>query len=95
MSVTKPTLVEQGGSSETERDKNKATAMGKHYIEEHPNMPRPKVSCDFNLRQRCKNYVDRQLWQSILIKRETPAINTQLVGMSEEGDWVKYAWKLM
>ncbi len=72
------------------KDHNKSTAMGKHYIEEHPYIPRPKVPYDFNLRQRCRDYVDRQLWQSVLIKRENPAINTQLAETLNERDWVKH-----
>ena len=49
----------------------------------------------FIVRKRCKDYVDRQLWQSVLIKRENPEINTQLSESVKEGDWIKYTWKLM
>ncbi len=98
--MTKPTLEKQEGLKDTETGSTISqyeiiTAMGKHYIEEHPYMPRPNIPYKFNLRQRCKDFVDRQLWQSVLIKRENPAINTQLAETSEEGEWVKHTWRLM
>jgi len=77
------------------RDGNKSTAMGKHYLEEHADITTPNVPFQFIVRKRCKDYVDRQLWQSVLIKRENPEINTQLSESVKEGDWIKYTWKLM
>ena len=77
------------------RDGNKSTAMGKHYLEEHADISTPNIPFRFIVRKRCKDYVDRQLWQSVLIKRENPEINTQLSESVNEGDWIKYTWKLM
>ena len=70
-------------------------AMGKHYQEDHSDIPPPNVPFLFTIRKRCRDYVDRQLWQSVLIKRENPAINTQLSENVGEGDWIKHTWKLM
>ena len=77
------------------RDHTKSTAMGKHYLTDHPHMPRPKEPYTFKTRQRCNDFVDRQLWQSVLIKRECPDLNVQLSEIQNEGDWVKNTWKLM
>ena len=77
------------------RDKNNTTAMGKHYQEEHPDIPCPSAPFELTVRRRCKDFVDRQLWQSVLIKRENPKINTQLSESVGEGDWRKYTWKIM
>ena len=77
------------------RDGNKSTAMGKHYLEEHPDTPCPKDPFEITVRRRCKDFVDRQLWQSVLIKRENPNIDTQLSELAGDGDWIKYTWKLM
>ena len=77
------------------RDKKNTTAMGKHYLEEHPDIPCPSNPFKLTVRKRCKDFVDRQLWQSVLIKRENPSINTQLSESVAEGDWIKYTWKLM
>ena len=77
------------------RDYTRATAMGKHYLTDHPYMPMPREPYKFTTRQKCKDYVDRQLWQSTLIKREFPELNTQLSEIHTEGEWVKNTWKLM
>ena len=65
------------------------------HIEEHADITTPNIPFQFIVRKRCKDYVDRQLWQSVLIKRENPEINTQLSESVKEGDWIKYTWKLM
>ena len=56
------------------------TAMGKHYQEEHPDVlvPCPDATFEKTVRKRCKDFVDRQSWQSVLTKRENPEINIQL-----------------
>lgn len=77
------------------RDQNRDTAMGKHYLTDHPNIPIPTEPHTFTIRQKCKDFVDRQLWQSTLIKRENPELNTQLSQYQNEGEWVKNTWQLM
>ena len=54
-----------------------------HVNEEIPDLP---FQC--NLIRKCKDFVDRQLWQSIEIKYRQPRINIQLMGTSEHNlDW--------
>ncbi len=76
-------------------DKTRDTAMGKHYLAEHPYTPAPKDPFEFTVKQRCRDFVDRQLWQSALIKREQPELNIQLSELHKDGDWSKSTWQIM
>ena len=72
-----------------------STAMGKHYIEKHTELTDVKQPFKVTVKRQCKDYVDRQLWQSVLIKRQNPKLNVQLAENRAEGDWVKNTWKIM
>ena len=71
------------------------TAMGKHYLAQHADTPIPREPFKLTVKQRCKDFVDRQIWQSVLIKREQPELNTQLSELHEEGDWLKSTWRII
>ena len=63
-------------------------AMGAHYVKCHVNEEIPDLPFQCNLIRKCKDFVDRQLWQSIEIKYRQPRINIQLMGTSEHNlDW--------
>ena len=64
-------------------------AMGAHYAKKHSNiMNKPEFPFKCKLIRRCKDFVDRKLWQSIEIKYRQPAINIQLMGSREHNvDW--------
>ena len=76
------------------RDSNNKTAMGNHYLKAHPDIVDiPLEPFKFDLIDKCKDFVDRQIKQSQLIKHRSPRINTQL---SDEVDaWIKHTWTLM
>ena len=78
------------------KQQNSCTAMGKHYIGTHCDLQHiPEKPFDVSLKNRCKEYVDRQLWQSVLIKRENPVLNVQLAENYDDGDWIKNTWKIL
>ena len=80
------------------RDGTRATAMGNHYIDHHSSIIIPDTATNFEpflfetLRV-CKDYTDRQLWQSFYIKSLSPIINTQL--SSDTDSWQKTTWAIM
>ena len=74
---------------------NNNTAMGKHYREKHGDIPIPEQPFNVTIKRRCKDYVERQIWQSVLIKRENPVLNTQLAETRAEGEWVKNTWRIL
>ena len=77
------------------KEKTRDTAMGKHYLTDHPSDPIPDEPYKFKTKQRCRDYVDRQIWQSVLIKREIPELNVQLSELQREGEWVKNTWNII
>ena len=77
------------------RDHTEHTAVGKHFKLSHPYMPTPEQPFKFTVRKTCRDFVDRQLWQSVLIKRENPEMNKQLSENRVEGEWEKNNWKLL
>ena len=65
-------------------------AMGAHYLQCHSDrlsdLPELPFTC--RLIRKCKDFVDRKLWQSIDIKHRQPAINKQLGETREHNlDW--------
>ena len=68
-----------------------ATAMGKHYVVHHKGAVRPTSPFKFEIIRKCRDFVDRMLWQSLYIKKLFPRINTQLV---DKDAWTKYTWAL-
>ena len=74
---------------------NSNTAMGKHYGEKHGDISIPEQPFKVTIKRRCKDYVERQIWQSVLIKRENPVLNTQLAETRAEGEWVKNTWRIL
>ncbi len=72
---------------------NRSTAMGKHYLEDHPQATIPDHPFEFTVLKTCKDYTDRMIWQSFHINKLTPALNTQL--SFETDDWQKTTWTLL
>ena len=75
------------------------SAMRKHYIANHPGVDIPKEPFKVQLLKKCKDFVDRQISQSVYIKHLRPEINVQLsdkqkTEMREQGIWVKNNWKI-
>ena len=84
------------GTLQISKGSNKGHCHGKTLlITDHPSTPIPEEPFTFKTRHRCKDYVDRQLWQSVLIKREIPELNVQLSDLQNEGDWVKNTWHII
>ena len=77
------------------RNGNNNTAMGKHYMEKHADSTIPESPFKVEIKRRCRDYVERQIWQSVLIKRENPILNTQLSEIRSEGEWVKNTWGII
>ena len=63
-------------------------AMGAHYVKMHTGEKVPELPFNCSIIRRCRDFVDRKLWQSIEIKFRQPAINIQLMGSREHNlDW--------
>ena len=58
---------------------NGDNAMGSHYLDEHRIEHIPDFPFKCKILKRCRDYVDRRLWQSIEIKHRQPYINFQLM----------------
>ena len=57
---------------------NEATGMGRHYNDKHPSVDISNKPFKVQIMQKCKDFVDRQITQSVLIKHLKPEINIQL-----------------
>jgi len=74
-------------------DKSDSTAMGKHYLACHSDVPIPTQPFEFKILQTCKDFPERMIAQSTFIKQISPTINTQL---SDDTDcWNKCTWGIM
>ena len=76
------------------RDKTTTTSMGKHYNLVHPHITVPEQPFTAKVRRHCKDFVERQIWQSVLIKYENPSINVQLADNHLDGEWKKRTWQI-
>ena len=57
--------------------------MGKHFKSKHPTKHNIDAPFKFKILETCKGYVDRQIWQSVHIKRLCPSLNVQLAAPDE------------
>ena len=55
-------------------NKTSEHAMGAHFTKFHSGENIDSLPFECELLQRCKDFVDRKLWQSIEIKERKPAI---------------------
>ena len=71
---------------------NKASdhAMGAHFAKCHSGENIDTLPFECELIRKCKDFVDRKLWQSIEVKERRPAINKQLMACRE----FNTSWKL-
>ena len=60
-------------------NKTRATAMGVHYLENHPDTSVPDQPFETSLLKSCTDCPDRKIWEAVKIKYHSPAINTQLI----------------
>ena len=73
---------------------NGSTAMGSHYRDKHNGEEIPEEGpFQAKILRKCKDFVDRMIWQSIYIRENNPKINVQL--NRNEGEWQKNTWDLL
>ena len=65
-------------------------AMGAHFAKYHSEENIDNLPFECELLRKCKDFVDRKLWQSIEVKEGKPAINKQLMACREYNT----SWKL-
>ena len=73
---------------------NGSTAMGGHYRDKHKGDDIPEEGpFKAKILRKCRDYIDRMIWQSIYIRENSPKINVQL--NKKEGEWEKNTWDLL
>ena len=69
-----------------------------HYNTYHPTAVIGERPFEAEVVKKCKDFVDRQISQSVLIKNRRPEINIQLAEnrdeMRERGEWIKNTWRI-
>lgn len=79
-------------------NKDDKTAMGRHYKTHHATAVIGEQPFEVEVVKKCKDFVERQIAQSVFIKTRRPAINIQLAENNEEmrerGEWIKNTWKI-
>ena len=78
-------------------NKDNRTAMGSHYKNKHSDDEIPEEGpVKAKVLRKCKDFVDRMIWQSVYIKHNKPEINVQLNNNNiTEGQWTKGTWDLI
>ena len=71
-------------------NKTSEHAMGAHFAKYHSGENINNLPFECELLRKCKDFVDRKLWQSIEVKERKPAINKQLMACREYNT----SWKL-
>ena len=71
-------------------NKTSEHAMGAHFAKYHSEENIDNLPFECELLRKCKDFVDRKLWQSIEVKERKPAINKQLMACREYNT----SWKL-
>ena len=73
------------------KNRTKASAMGQHFRLHHADMVVPSTPFTFEVLRKCNDFVDRLLWQSLYIKKISPALNKQL---ADNMSWNKNTWRI-